>query len=696
MARNTRKADNQGEARASSSAPRRSVTLPKGTVSKLNLGLSFAENDLMLNDPEIFVHTASFDAALDSFSGKFYFVGRRGTGKTALRTYCEQQLPHSRTIVPEIFSPTSSMFDLTALANTKKGPFRALVTAFKRAILDELLDMWRDEHPTHAGAPALIADELQGPCRVDFDTRAIGALKALSRAIDAEDDEKIFAESKAIKRLLDEVKPFPSGGAYTLLVDSIDDFWDASDQSLAYLTAFLHASLEISIQVPWARVLVFLRENMWERVRAWDSESSRLETSIAGLGWNSRQLLEMVERRLRRSLIAKTPLGGATWDAFFEDGPNARKQIFDYCHDRPRDLLIYVTHAIDSAKERGNERITLEDVDGARRKFSDNRLKDLGDEYAENYPQIGFVLTKFYGLGRRFTLAGIESLIRNLVIDTDVKRLCGTWIFDHQTPERFVRLLYDVGFVGLEQPGRPLKFRALGPQDTSSPAVGADITIVVHKCYWDALDLQDSLVRELPDSTRLGRVGIVEELPGGLSPTDYAEHLEDLDSRLQNLPLGHPGAKQFEAAVGDLLRLCFFRVLDNVETHARTVNGEAIRDWIASIRAHTGFWAIIRQRHSATQVVWECKNYLDLHADDFQQVSYYLNDTIGKFAVIAYRGEPHPAYMNHIQRVAKDRDAVILPLGIKDLRTFVRQAKAGKLRDAHIQDRYDAVIRKIS
>ncbi|WP_143235072.1 P-loop ATPase, Sll1717 family [Paractinoplanes atraurantiacus] len=660
------------------------------------MGASFAENDLVPTDPEVYVHTPPFDSAIDHYSGKYFYVGRRGTGKTALRTFCEQNLPHARAIVPEIFSPTSGMFDLELFANPKKGPFRALVSVFKRVLLGELLLMWREAHPTFATVPSRCAAELSGPCSDDFDTRTVLALKGIAHAVREENDEALISENKATKNLIEEMKVLQSGGKYTLLVDSIDDFWDASDQALTYLTAFLHASLEVSTQIPWGRVLVFLRENIFERVRARDSESSRLETSISGLGWNQRQLVELVERRLRRALVAKPALGGPTWEAFFEDGPIARKEILEFCHDRPRDVLIYVSHAIDSAKERGNEIIRLEDVEGARRKFSDNRLKDLGDEYAENFPQIALVLTRFYGLGRRFTVSGIEALIRGLLNDTEVKRLCASWIFDHQAPELFVRLLYNIGFVGIEKAGRPVKFRALGPQDTSPPAVDSDATIVVHRCYWDALDLQDSLVRELPDSTKLGRVGIVEELPGGLSPTDYIEHLEDLELRLTSIPLGHPGATQFENAIGDLLRLCFFRALDNVEARSRTVNGEAIRDWIAAIRAHTGFWSIIRQRYSATQVVWECKNYENLHSDDFQQISYYLNDTIGKFGIIAFRGEVQTSYMRHIERISRDRGAVVLPLGIRDLKTFIRQAKAGKLREAHIQDRYDATVRKIS
>lgn len=670
--------------------------IPKGAIAKLNVGGSFAEYDPALGDPGIYVLTPAFNAALEPDSGKYFYVGRRGTGKTALRTYCESHGGYTQTIIPEIFSPSSQMFDLALLQNPRKGPFRTLVAAFKRVLADELLLLWRRHHTTYAALPNRISQELIGPCTQDFDSRAIDAIRRIARAVASEDDQQIVSENKETKLLIDEMKTLQGGGSYTLLVDSIDDFWDASDQALTYLTAFLHACLELSTQIPWARVLMFLRENIFERVRSRDSESSRLETSISGLAWTQKQLMELVEKRLNRALIAKLPLGGPTWNAFFEDGPTARDQIFEFCHNRPRDILIYVSHAIDAAKDNGHEKILLEDIEGARRKFSDNRLKDLGDEYAENYPQVALVLTRFYGLGQRFTVTGIESLIGGLLADNEIQRLCGSWIYEHQAPERFVRMLYDVGFVGIQKPGRPVKFRALGPQDTSPPAVDSEVTIAVHRCYWDALDLQDTLIRSLPDSTELGRVGIVSELPGGLDPTSYEEHLADLAERLDTIPLGHAGSRSFEDAVGDVLRLCFFRALDNVEARARTVEGEAIRDWIASIRAHSGFWAIIRQRYGATQVIWECKNYVDLKADDFQQVSYYLNDTIGKFAIIAFRGDMQPSYLTHIKRISADKNALVLPLGIRDLKTFVRQARAGKLKDTHIEDRYDGIVRRVS
>lgn len=78
--------------------------LPRNALTRLSVGLSFAENDAALRDDNVYVMTPAINAATNPDSAKFFFVGRRGTGKTALRTYCERELRRSRVIVPEIFS----------------------------------------------------------------------------------------------------------------------------------------------------------------------------------------------------------------------------------------------------------------------------------------------------------------------------------------------------------------------------------------------------------------------------------------------------------------------------------------------------------------------------------------------------------------------------------------------------------------
>ncbi len=372
MARRTRK-----DAVDSAPADPPGVRLPRNALARLNIGQSFAEyDDPALSDPYVYVQTPAISSATDPDSGKYFFVGRRGTGKTALRIYCEEQLRHSRVIVPEIFSPTSAIFELDLFDSTKKGPFRSLVSVMKRTLIDELLLLWEESH-SRRDLPKDLGEELNG-CQDDFDERTLKYIAEAARVVRYGDDASIAALNQPTKTLTNLCKFIERGNAdYLLLIDSIDDFWDGSDLALIYLTAFIHACLEVSTQIPWARAILLLRENIFERVRARDPESSRVETSLIGLDWTDHQLLELIERRLNKPLITRFSLGGATWNAFFEDPARAKSDIFDYCHNRPRDILIYVSHAIDMAHERHHRIIQIEDVDSARRRFSDNRFKDL-------------------------------------------------------------------------------------------------------------------------------------------------------------------------------------------------------------------------------------------------------------------------------------------------------------------------------
>ena len=85
-----------------------------------------------------------------------------------------------------------------------------------------------------------------------------------------------------------------------------------------------------------------------------------------------------------------------------------------------------------------------------------------------------------------------------------------------------------------------------------------------------------------------------------------------------------------------------------------------IRDWIASNRAPAGFWAIVRDKYGATQVVWECKNYTDLKAEDFHQALYYMTEQSGKFVILVCRSlEPLPQHFyDHVKGYSGKRKAL--------------------------------------
>lgn len=687
-------------AQAAQPAPPQAPRLPRRALERIHLGTSFAEYDSYLNDPSVFVRTPAIKAAVEYDNPHCFFVGRRGTGKTATTRYLMDTSENVLIIRPEIFSPNSLQLPMDAFSDANQKPFRSLLAAFKRSLLDEILFNWLGGKIGYT-PPDQIRKERDNYGHHDFDIRVLHFIASYTKALAENDDIEWLSAIKTTKQITKEMDSLAITDKYTIVLDAIDDFWDGSQQAVLYLTALMHAALEVNTQTNCARVLIFLRENIFERVRLFDNEFSRLETCVVGLDWTEQHLIEMIERRVNAPLNTKLQLGGTTWDAFFEDGPQARKMVLEFCQHRPRDVLTYCTLALDSAQDNRRTQVAIEDLQGARRRFSDSRLKDLSDEYQENYPQIAVILDSFYGLGQRFSIPGMEDFLHRLLDDHQVVSSCKEWIYEHSTVERFVRLLYEIGFVGLadmksgSRKATPI-FRSLGPRDTTPPAISQATEILVHPSYHEALDLQDAIVSSLGEDQHLRRSGIILEIPGTLKLDEYRDFLSTLMENLKTMPNGRDTAYNFEELVGDVLRLCFFRPLNNVQEQAREIEGTIRRDWVASNRGQYGFWEMVRSRYKATQVIFECKNYSDLSASDFQQASYYMSDAAGRFIVIVFRGEVKKHYFAHIKRALNNNNGMILLLNDKDLNVFMRQARNGVVKDDHIMDRYDLTVRSIS
>jgi hypothetical protein len=292
-------------------------------------------------------------------------------------------------------------------------------------------------------------------------------------------------------------------------------------------------------------------------------------------------------------------------------------------------------------------------------------------------------------------MTGIADLLRKLLVDEDVERYCATWFFRYAQPDLFVKLLYDIGFVGVKRDGG-VHFRSTGSQAPTPPALDVGASVVIHPTYADALGLQDVVVSNL-DAVSLRRTGFVGDLPESVDIRHYQERLKTLRDDLKTLPAGEAKSARFEELVGELVKLCFFRALTNVERKVANVDGRVVRDWIAANHVGGGFWEMVRQRYDATQVIWECKNYTDLKASDFHQAQYYMTEPIGRFVLIAFRGQDKKShYYEHIRRIASETKGIVLLLGARDLDVFVRQAINGKSSEGHLREIYDETVREIS
>jgi hypothetical protein len=117
-------------------------SLPKDALSRINLGNSFAEYDKSLSDPYVFVKTPAMIAALETSWSKCFFVGRRGTGKTAITYYLSDNNKRTIQLHPQVLVPSEMPIDLDELRDVRRQPFVALKLCFRRAMQDEIVAAW--------------------------------------------------------------------------------------------------------------------------------------------------------------------------------------------------------------------------------------------------------------------------------------------------------------------------------------------------------------------------------------------------------------------------------------------------------------------------------------------------------------------------------------------------------------------------
>ena len=680
------------------------LQLPKDAVKKASIGQSFAEYDIIRQNSSIFVETPAMRAIADMNRPKCFFVGRRGTGKTAITFYFQQKWPKNTILlIPQLLSATDAFISTEWSEDVHQQPFKTLVCSFKRAILDEVLGEWiKQGLYRFRSSDTNISRERNIVEQQEFDIRLLDFVREGFEYRQRNQQKEWLRFINKPKLIADEmaIEGESARHNFTVMIDRLDDSWNGSDKAVILVMALMHACMEINATVECVRTLVFIRENVFDRVRNIDKESSRLETAVVSLEWTREMLREFIERRLNRNLITKGALGGPTWNAFFEaeEGKSSEDEVFEYCQYRPRDVLLYVSSALESAQAHVRSRITQSDLHEAKKKFSESRLKDLSDEYADNYARLYLMLSRFHGLGSEYTITAIEDFARKLLVDEEIKQYCASWFYQYSAPELLIGLLYTIGFVGIKGTDGVIIYKSAESPLASMPMITQRSIISIHPTYRDALNIQHWRVDSIDDGVMLQQSGIVFDLPEKISLYEYNGKIKHIQNDLATMPIGDACAGQFEDLVGDIIKFCFFKALTNVQAKSRDVSGRVIRDWIAANHTSMGFWQMVRQQYGATQIVWECKNYIDLEASDFHQITYYMTEVIGRLAILVYRGgsEIKKSYLEHIRRIANDKHGIVLLIGQKDIEIFLRQAINGKRSEGHLQDLFDRTVRDIS
>jgi hypothetical protein len=382
-------------------------------LSKIDLGKDEAEQDQRLR--EYFLKTSSYTNALAG--AKTVVIGRKGSGKSAIFTLMRDELQKEGALVIPI---TPDQYSWSALKDYQEQgilPVQAHTNAWKMTLLSSVA--WK---LTEAG---LISDDSKLMNyykfmkdafilnRDDWFLNIVNKIKGFISGIKTHWVTLDWEETGTVAtplRVVEEIKAllyrdWPRMKQVRILIDRLDDSWDASKESQNLIIGLFKAANELNAAFTGNLIVtVFLRSDIYDNL--FFDDQDKLRQYEETLYWSRDDLKAVICERVRVSLEHKDLDNNVVWQNLFS----------------PK---LYRSQA--SAE-----------------KYSQSKYKDLVIEFQKQLPYIKDLLDSFSGSLHKFSqselLKRLESFIggKNLPIQ----------------PVQLLRYIFTWGIIGVKRQGR--------------------------------------------------------------------------------------------------------------------------------------------------------------------------------------------------------------------------------------------------
>ncbi|MBI1986754.1 MAG: hypothetical protein HYS70_00175 [Nitrospinae bacterium] len=367
----------------------------KMTISQVDFGRVDAERDTNLVD--YFVDTGVFDKIRNG--KKQYVIGRKGSGKTAIfrvaskerlgvpvipLDFAEYSWPGHKAIkedgVPQESAYIGS-WRFTFLIATLRHWSNTAGPELAKESRDLLKKIYREEEP---GFLESLIDKFRRVRKIEGPSlEGVGGLGGF----ELEDKAgPVLAQtiSQWSRVLMDFVaKHFPLN-PFTMVLDRLDDGWDASDDSKMLLAGAIKASRDFNAKLQLkqrpAPVIVFLRSDIYDELQF--NDKNKIFTDIEFLNWTDDKLEDVVVARICRSL---TCARDEAWSKVFSKAEmrqraSIKSYIMKRTMGRPRDIIAFCINCQEVATAAGHSIVETDDVYAAEEAYSKHIYDELDDE----------------------------------------------------------------------------------------------------------------------------------------------------------------------------------------------------------------------------------------------------------------------------------------------------------------------------
>lgn len=485
---------------------------------------------------------------------------------------------------------------------------------------------------------------------------------------------------KELRHALEEL-----GDQIYILIDRLDEGYEPDLLGVGLIDGFVHASIEINRILPSVKAFVLLRDNIFRSISKLDADFSRqIEGQVLRLHWDEYHLFNMITNRVRVALQLSEEQSLEVWD-HATCGEIAGREGFRKCLRltlyRPRDLLVLLNNAFYRAFQHDRRVIAAEDIEASADEISNTRYGDLLKEYETIFPGLERLARAFADKAAEIELRTLRELVDMIFASADLKPEEAQHFAILSTTEASVNALYSVGFLGVRDAitGR-FKFCHDGNQ--SPPELSDGAKLLVHPCYWRALNITDGAVSadvaaEIHDEYD---IEVSSETP------EIRKHrIGQIISALNQIPTGEKGAAQFEQWCHQTIGILFAAGLRNIELKPNK-DATQRRDIVARNQEGTPTWKRILTDYDCRQTIFEVKNYAEVGPTEFRQMSSYLCRDYGKLGFIITRDEDEALRKNKelpwVKEIYHEHERIVVKLTANWLAKYLSKARNPQKHDA--------------
>ncbi len=602
---------------------------------------------------QAFLETPDYLTLLDS-DEKIVVVGRRGTGKSALTFKLENQWRAIKSNTTLLIAPdedhTLALRSMLPKLGLTFLPIKASVRLlWKYGLLMAATQVMSTKYKIKddIASNAILMSHLHLWGKVDqpFYSKLRGLIKR-NVPDDLEPEQVIghLADTLEIALIERELqKVIPDGHQVKIIIDRLDEGFEPDQISIAFIDGMISAAIDTATAFKKKiRPVIFLRDNIFRAVAHYDQDFSRnIEAFTLRLHWDVPTLFYLVSNRLRTAFKDTQENNKRLWNRYVEfdlQDEEGFKKCLTLTLYRPRDILLLLNSALESAKKRKPEQaiptISIQDLEQSAKIISSNRLDDLRKEYRHIFFSIDAVTEAFSNVDPELTVVQASELLDKVIASPPQSNQIQQELAIFQHPIELLRSLYSVGFLGVHDASTGT---FLFCHDGKKPDVNLELVdkILIHPCYWMALGLTRSSLN--PDeAAQINDEYEIKVL--SVTPQIRQARIGKIMAELSTIKVGKEGASEFEYWCLEACRISFAGRLDNLELHPNK-NSNNLRDIVGTNTESSLFWRRILKDYGTRQVIFEVKNYDELTQDDYRQVNSYLSGQYGRLAFIVTRGD---------------------------------------------------------